>query len=120
MRVAREYGIGRWRTVLNATRWRRDFSFGNRLCRRIPWNFAKRYFAKWYLRAPLIHVNRGSSRFRSLFKLNYDKIIRALDIFAMPDFAALRTPAIQIDGNSCAIPDDRNLRPALRGKRQIL
>ena len=34
---------------LNDTRWRRDFSFGNRLCRRIPWNVAKRYFAKWYL-----------------------------------------------------------------------
>jgi hypothetical protein len=27
-----------------------------------------------------------------LFRLNYDKIIRALDIFVMPDLAALRTP----------------------------
>jgi hypothetical protein len=83
---------------LKATRWRRDFSFGNRLCRRIPWNVAKRYFAEWYFGAPLIHINRRATSFHSLFRLNYDKIIRALDIFVMPDLAALRTPAIQIDG----------------------
>jgi hypothetical protein len=83
---------------LKAARWWGDFFFGRLICDRIAGNFAKRYFAKRYLRAPLIHVNRRSSRFRSLLKLNYDKIIRALDIFAMPDFAALRTPAIQVDG----------------------
>ena len=80
---------------LNAARCRRDFFY---VCGRIPGNVAKRYFAKWYLRAPLIHVNRWSSRFRSLFNLNYDKIIRALDIFIVPDLAALRTAAIQVDG----------------------
>ena len=30
--------------------------------------------------------------------LNYDKIIRAIDIFVMPDLAARRTAAIQVDG----------------------
>ena len=66
------------------------------ICDRIPRNVAKRYFAKWYLRAPLIHVNHRSSRFRSLFNLNYDKIIRAIDIFVMPDLAAPRTASIQV------------------------
>ena len=80
---------------LNAARCRRDFCFFDW----IPRNVAKRYFAKWYLRAPLIHVNRRSSRFHSLFNLNYDKIIRALDVFVMPDLAALRTAAIQVDGS---------------------
>ena len=83
---------------LNTARLWGDFFFGRRIGDRIARNFAKRYFAKRYLRAPLIHVNRRSPRFRSLFKLNYHKIIRPLDIFAMPDFAALRPPAIQVDG----------------------
>ena len=83
---------------LNAARCRCDFFFRSRICSRIPRNVAKRYFAKWYLGAPLIHVNRRSSRFRSLFKLNYHKIIRALDIFVVPDLAALRTPAIEVHG----------------------
>ena len=30
--------------------------------------FAKRYFAQWYLGAPLIHVNRRATSFHSLFK----------------------------------------------------
>ncbi len=34
----------------------------------------------------------------SLFKLNYHKIIRALDLFVVPDLAALRTPAIEVHG----------------------
>ena len=84
--------------ILSAARWGRDFFFGRRTCRRIAGNFAERYFAKRYPRASLIHVNRRSSPIRSVFKLNYDEIIRVLDIFAVPDFAAWRTPAIQIDG----------------------
>src|SRR5271166_752307 len=83
---------------LGATRWWCDFFSRRCFCNRIARNFTKRYFAERYLRAPLIHVNRRASRSCSLFKLNYDEIVRALDIFAVPDFAALRTPAIQIDG----------------------
>ena len=83
---------------LNAARWWGDFFFRSRICDRISRNVAKWYFAKWYLGAPLIHVNRRSSRFRSVFKLNYDKIISALDIFVMPDLAALRITAIQVEG----------------------
>src|SRR6516165_3948435 len=83
---------------LSTARCRRDLFFRICICDRIPRNVAERYFAKWYLRAPLIHVNRWSSRFRSLFNLNYDKIICALDIFVMPDLAAVRTAAIQVDG----------------------
>jgi len=94
------FGMRKWALAhdLTATRWRCDFFSKRRICNRIARNFTKRYFAERYLRAPLIHVNRRASRSRSLFKLNYDEIIRALDIFAMPDFAALRTSAIQIDG----------------------
>ena len=83
--------------LLDAARCRRDFFFRSCICDRIPRNVAKRYFAKRYLWAPLIHVNRRSSRFHSFFNLNYDKIIRAVDIFVMPDLAALRTTAIQVD-----------------------
>jgi len=79
-----------------AWRWRHFFFCGS--CDRIARNFTKRYFAQRYSRAPFIHINRRSSRARSLIQLNYDEIIRALDIFATPDFAALRTSAIQIDG----------------------
>jgi hypothetical protein len=82
---------------LTAMQWRRHFYTRRRLCNRIARNFAKRNFAKRDLRAPLIHINRRASRSRSLFKLNYDQIIRALAILTMPDFAALRTAAIQID-----------------------
>ena len=46
----------------------------------------------------LIHVNRRPYRFRSLFKLNRDGDYHAVDIFVMPGLAALRTPAIQLDG----------------------
>jgi hypothetical protein len=80
---------------LTTMQWRRDFYFRRRICNRISWNFAKRNFAKRDLGAPPIHVNRRASR--SLFELNNDEIIRAPVIFTTPDFAALRTAAIQID-----------------------
>ena len=37
-------------------------------------------------------------RFRSLFRLNSEGDYHAVDIFVMPGLAALRTPAIQLDG----------------------
>ena len=63
-----------------------------------PRNVAKRNVAKRYFGAPLIYGNRRSGHFRSTFKLHCDKEIRAVDIFVVPDFAASRTPAIEIDG----------------------
>jgi hypothetical protein len=57
------------------------------------WNVAKRYFG-----APLIYGNRRPDHFRPTFKLHCDKEIGAVDIFVVPDFAAPRTPAIEVDG----------------------
>jgi hypothetical protein len=44
--------------------------------------------------------------------LDYDKVIRAVDIFAVPEFAALRSCTIQIDGARVRLPMARtyNLR----------
>ena len=67
----------------------RNCFFGRHIIHRVTGNVAKWYFPKWYLRAPLIHVNRRCSGFRSLFKSDYDEIIRALDIFLTPDLAIL-------------------------------
>src|ERR1700722_3291651 len=71
--------------------------FRRRIYDRIARNIAKRYFAKRYLRASFIQINRRSSR-RSLFQLDDDEIIGALATFVVPDFAALQPPAIQRDG----------------------
>ena len=103
-----------------AWRWR-HFFHRCRIYDRIARNFTKRYFTKRYLRASFIHINRRSSRARSLIQLNYDEIIRALDIFAMPDFAALRTSAIQIDG-ACVrfgVPGTSDLHDTTSGRFPI-
>jgi hypothetical protein len=78
--------------------WWCGFFFRRRIYDRIAGNIAKRYFAKRYLRASFIQINRRSSRRRSLFQLDDDEIIGALATFVVPDFAALQTPAIQRDG----------------------
>jgi len=74
--------------------WWCGFFFRRRIYDRIAGNIAKRYFAKRYLRASFIQINRRSSRRRSLFQLDDDEIIGALATFVVPEFAALQTPAI--------------------------
>jgi hypothetical protein len=83
---------------LSGGHWRRHFFFRHGIYHRIARNFTKRDFPKRYPGATFIKINRRSSHRRALFQLNYDKIIRALDTFVAPDFAALRAPAIQGDG----------------------
>jgi hypothetical protein len=83
---------------LDATRCRCDLFFRSGICDWIPRNVAKRYFAQRYLGAPLVYVYQRPSCFRSLFGLHYDKIVGPLDVFVMPNLAALRTAAIQVDG----------------------
>jgi hypothetical protein len=60
---------------LDATRCRCDLFFRSGICDWIPRNVAKRYFAQWYLGAPLVYVYQRPSCFRSLFGLHYDKIL---------------------------------------------
>src|ERR1700679_2852198 len=79
---------------LSGGHWRRHFFFRHGIYHRIARNFTKRDFPKRYPGATFIKINRRSSHRRALFQLNYDKIIRALDTFVAPDFAALRAPAI--------------------------
>ena len=83
---------------LSGGRWRRHFFFRRGIYHRIARDFTKRDFPKRYPGATFIKINRRSSHRRALFQLNYDKIIRALDTFLAPDFAALQAPAIQRDG----------------------
>src|ERR1700722_17078978 len=78
-------------------KWRRHFFFRRGIYHRIARDFTKRDFPKRYPGATFIKINRRSSHRRALFQLNYDKIIRALDTFGAPDFAALQAPAIQRD-----------------------
>lgn len=82
---------------LSGVRWRRHFFFRRGIYHRIARNFTKRDFPKRYPGATFIKINRRSSHRRAVFQLNYDKIIRALDTFVAPDFAALQAPAIQRD-----------------------
>jgi hypothetical protein len=89
----------KWPVVQNSKgRWWCGFFFRRSIYDRIAGNIAKRYFAKRYLRASFIQINRRSSRCRSLFQLDDDEIIDTLAPFVVPDFAALQTPAIQRDG----------------------
>ena len=82
---------------LSGGHWRRHFFFRRGIYHRIARDFTKRDFPKRYPGATFIKINRRSSHRRALFQLNYDKIIRALDTFVAPDFAALQAPAIQRD-----------------------
>jgi hypothetical protein len=61
----------------------------------VPRNVTKGDFAERYFGAPLVYA--GPTHFRSMFKLHCDKEIGAVDIFVVPDFAAARTSAIEVD-----------------------
>jgi hypothetical protein len=78
-------------------RWWCGFFFRRSIYDRIAGNIAKRYFAKRYLRASFIQIDRRPSRCRPLFQLDDDEIINAHATFVVPEFAALQTPAIQRD-----------------------
>jgi hypothetical protein len=62
-----------------------------------PRNVAQRNVTKRYFGAPLKYGNCRSALFGSTFKLHCDKEVRATDIFVVPDFAAPRTLAIEVD-----------------------
>jgi hypothetical protein len=73
---------------VNHARWRAAFFAGRGFCHRIAGNFAEWYFRERYSGASFVHVYRRCSRFRSLFKLNYDEVVLALDGVGVPNFAA--------------------------------
>ena len=118
MRLAR--GCGKWPMAqVSRGQWWCGFFVRRRIYDRIAGFISKRYFAKRYLRASFIQINRRSSRRCSLFQLDDDEIPTLRLLFRRARVRGSANPRNLERRCSCAILGRQNLRPALRGKRRV-